>query len=288
MLDFDLEQIQSFRAVVDEGSYEKASKVLFKAKSAIMYSIKRLEEQLDFSLLDRSGYRVRPTEKGMNFYEYSEQLIHSYKQLQEQSKLIASGVEKKLTLSISGLVDMTPLYPLIKDAMSKFNQTELRLEREILSGEQLLHEDRVDLAVMEKLYNKIDFDFKIIGDINIKMVIAKDHPFLKLKKNERTLKSLHKYPQIITRSTIERSDKQFGVHENSVHWKVNDTHSKKEIILNQLGWGSLPTHLIEKELKNKKLIHLSWLEKEQSFPIYLVRKKRKPHGEVARFLWDHF
>ena len=70
---------------------------------------------------------------------------------------------------------------------------------------------------------------------------------------------------------------------------VLTSHSqKKEIIVNQLGWGSLPEHLIKEELQNKKLVHLSWLEDDQSFPIYLARKKRKVHGEVAHFLWKHF
>ncbi len=288
MFEVSIEQIQCFRSVVEEGSYEKASKVLYKAKSAIMYSIKKLEEHLGFKLLDRTGYRVRPTDKGMDYYDYSKHLIQSYQQLHEQSQLLASGVEKKLSLSISGLVDMLPLYPIIKESMQKYPQTELRLEREILSGEELLNSGEVDLAIMEKLFNKIDFEYKIIGNINIKMVMAQDHPFIKLPKKDQTLEALHLYPQIITRSTIETSDKKFGVHDNSIHWRVNDTHSKKEIIVNQLGWGSLPEHLIKEELQNKKLVHLSWLEDDQSFPIYLARKKRKVHGEVAHFLWKHF
>ncbi len=75
MLELTIEQIQYLKAVIDFGSFEKAANETTKTKTAIIYSIKKLEENLGFDLLDRSGYRVVPTTKGIEFLNNSKSLL---------------------------------------------------------------------------------------------------------------------------------------------------------------------------------------------------------------------
>jgi DNA-binding transcriptional LysR family regulator len=78
------------------------------------------------------------------------------------------------------------------------------------------------------------------------------------------------------------------VHEGSLKWFVNDTPSKKDIILSGLGWGRLPAHMVDKEINSKRLVHLTQLEDDDDVTIYLCKKKNKSIGKVAKFIWDSF
>ncbi|MEM7646193.1 MAG: LysR family transcriptional regulator, partial [Pseudomonadota bacterium] len=132
------EQIKCFQAVTEEGSFSKAAQKLFKAKSAVMYSVKSLEDQLGFPLMDRTEYRAKITPQGEAFLFRCQKVINDMNELHEYAQLIASGVEMKLKISASGIFDIDILYPILKKAMSVFPSTEILFEREILSGEKML------------------------------------------------------------------------------------------------------------------------------------------------------
>ncbi|NQZ02233.1 MAG: hypothetical protein HRT45_16365, partial [Bdellovibrionales bacterium] len=64
--------------------------------------------------------------------------------------------------------------------------------------------------------------------------------------------------------------------------------SKREIIANGLGWGRLPYHTIEADLKRGSITHLKDLKDDDSVDIYICKKKSRPMGKVAQFIWDKF
>lgn len=283
-----IDQIECFQAVSETGSFQKASEKLNKAKSAVLYSVKNLEEQLGFPLLDRSSYRSKITAQGEAFLFRSQKVLSNMSELHDYCRQIGSEVEMKLTLSASGIFDMGLIYPVIKNAMSKFPSTEIILEREILSGERMLQREMVDLAIFENLHNKREIDHKPIGKVKLLLVIAADHPFLQLPLKEQTKAELYKYPQIVQRSTIADEDQKVGVHNHSLRWKVTDTPSKKDIILNGLGWGRLPIHVIETDLKNNKLSHLSHFKDDDEVEMFLCKRKDVFMGKVSQLIWESF
>ena len=227
-------------AVASEGSFTRAAEKINKAKSAIIYSIKTLEEQLEFDVFDRSKYVPKLTPKGEEFLKRSKKFLNEYTCFQDDISQIASSVETRLRLSVSGIYGMNKVYDVIRKAMDKFPSTEIIIEREILSGEKMLRQDIVDLAIFENLSVHNDFETRHIDEVEMKLVISMDHPFLKLPNEEQTMHSLKQYPQIIQRSTIPDDDIQIGISSDSLKWHVTDTASKKEVILNGLGWGRLP------------------------------------------------
>lgn len=283
-----IEQIQCLKALVDEGSFTLAAEKKGKAKSAIIYSIKRLEEQLGFRVIERSGYKSQLTDKGRNFLKSSKKLLTEYENLLIKCSQLESHVESFLKLSVSGIYGMNMVHPIIASAMQHFPQTEIQLEREILSGERMLYSDMVDIAIFENIRNTKDFDFKKIDQVKMLLTVSAEHPFLTLPKSQQTFDALYKYPQIIQRSTLQEDDYQVGVHSDALQWKVSDTHSKHEIIVHGLGWGSLPQPLIQKELDTHKLVSLDWLEADDLTTIYIAKKKNKMKGKVAEFVWNSF
>ena len=283
-----LDQITCFHTLYTEGSLQKASDRLHKAKSAISYSINNLEKQLGFPLLDKSAYRSTLTPQGEAFLYKSQKLLREMSELQAHCKLIASEVEMKLSLSVSGIFDMSLLYPIIGQAMHQFPATEIILEREMLSGEKMLRREMVDMAIFENLHLKREVEYKCIGQVQLILVIAAEHPFLQLPVEAQTLEALYQYPQIVQRSTIQEGEYDVGVHHQSLKWRVTDTPSKKEIIMNGLGWGRMPTHTVDSEIQDAKLVHLSHLEDDDEVEVFLCKRAGQFFGKVAQFIWDAF
>jgi len=62
MSGFTLHDLQCFDAVVRTGGFQAAAGELHRSHPAVFAAVAKLERQLDLALLDRSGYRVRPTQ----------------------------------------------------------------------------------------------------------------------------------------------------------------------------------------------------------------------------------
>ena len=81
-----------------------------------------------------------------------------------------------------------------------------------------------------------------------------------------------------------------GVLEQGRHWLVNDHYTKKEILLDGMGWGRLQQHLISRELEEGKLVPLEIERYESSIDIEIrvARRLGSPPGPVAIDLWEKF
>lgn len=288
MYHITIDQIQSLKALVQAGSFSLAAEQQGKAKSAMIYAIKRLETQLGFRVIERSGYKSQLTNKGRDFLTSSEKLLVEYERLLVKCSQLESHIESCLRLSVSGIYSMDVVHPIIAKAMHAFAQTQIQLEREILSGERMLMSGQVDLAIFENIRNKKDLDYKLIDEVKMVLTVAANHPFLEIAQSKQSIRDLYQYPQIIQRSTLPEKDFQVGVHNESLQWKVSDTNSKHDIILHGLGWGRLPLPLIEKDLQSGKLVELHWLEDDDVTPIYIAKKKHRMEGKVAEFVWNSF
>jgi DNA-binding transcriptional LysR family regulator len=281
-----LEQIQYLKEVSQTGSVTKAAEKLLRAKSAVTKSIQNLEEQVGFPLLDRSDYRAKLTPQGKSFLYKAEDVLYEVEQLKHACAQITSRVETKLSISVSGIYESHKFYSVIKQATEKFPQTQITLHKETLSGEKMLFDEIADIAIFERIRNQRDLDFKLLGTTELRLVIASDHPYLETKSSQRTIQGLYKYPQIIQRSSLAKDEVSYGVHKNSIKWFVTDTASKKDIIVNGLGWGRLPWHEIKNELKSGQLTHLKELKDDDSIEFFVAKRKNFDLGQVAQFIWD--
>ena len=281
----NLEQIADLKAVSQEGSVSAASEKLGRAKSAIHYSIKKLEDQLGFLVLNTSSYRGKLTPKGNQFLMQAEKLLYEVEQLKNMAHQIASGAEIRLKMSTTALYSIKKLNQNIIQIQKEFPDTEFVLTREILSGELMLRKEIVDIAIVEDIKDTKSFESKKIGKIRLPLVVAASHPFLSLKKSERTHESLKTFPQVIQKSTIE-TDAAEGVFKTTKHWTVTDLDSKKQIILDGLGWGRLPEHEIDDEIQAGELVVLRQIEKPIELELFLARRRGPVYGSVSQKIWE--
>ena len=61
---------------------------------------------------------------------------------------------------------------------------------------------------------------------------------------------------------------------------------KKELILQGMGWGHLPRYLIERELRDRRLLPLTGGHfKGGQAELVAARRRNTPHGPIANRLW---
>ena len=73
----DLDQLQSFCAIADCGSFTEAARRVHKTQSAVSMQIKRLEERLGHSLLLRDGRGVSLTQQGEQLYAHARKMLRT-------------------------------------------------------------------------------------------------------------------------------------------------------------------------------------------------------------------
>ena len=71
----DTDQLRSFLAIVDSGSFTRAGERVNKTQSAVSMHIRRLEQQLGCALFVRQGRSARLTSEGERLIEFARRMI---------------------------------------------------------------------------------------------------------------------------------------------------------------------------------------------------------------------
>jgi DNA-binding transcriptional LysR family regulator len=93
--------------------------------------------------------------------------------------------------------------------------------------------------------------------------------------------------QCIICDSARHENRDYFVLQGARSCTVADQLMKKEIICMGLGWGHMPLHLIERELRNGKLLSIEGNNfKRSTIDIVAARLNQKPVGPVAQRLWE--
>jgi len=71
----DIDQLRTFIAITDTGSFTRAAEVVNKTQSAVSMQMKRLEERIERPLFARDGRASKLTEDGMRLLDYARRLV---------------------------------------------------------------------------------------------------------------------------------------------------------------------------------------------------------------------
>ncbi len=280
-----LDQLEVLKIIVEKGSFKKASETLHRAQSAISYAIHNLEDEIGFALFDRSRYRSQLTTEGQAFLRKSKEVLQAFKELETYGKALQKGCEPQVRVAVSALLPLREIIKALDQLKWRFPQTEVKLVIDVLGGDKLLLKNEVDLALTDAKTTSAQLETCSLGKIKLWAVIGRSHPAAKLKDKLRS-SDLSAVPQVIVQSSPLAEERSAGVINQSNSWSVSEFSSKKELILSGLGWGYMPIHMIEEELKSEKLIKV---EPEPFLAeIFLAKIKNKELGPSSDFLWQTF
>ncbi len=289
MKDVTVHQLLCFDAVVSEGSFQAAAARMRRAQPSVSLAVKNLESQLGLSLLDRSGYRVSLTEAGRSFHERTRVLLQELQALKTHATQLAMGEESELSVVVGDLCPLPETLALLRRFFDGCPGTRLHLHFEALSGPwERLFDDEADLILHH--IDKSDPRFEYVDLFGVRLVPVVAPGFLRFPVSRSiTPERMRDYVQCVIRDTARRgAPHDYFLVEGARSWTVSDQLMKKELILQGMGWGHLPHYLIERELREKRLLSIAGRYfKGGQAEIVAARRRNAPHGPIAHRLW-HF
>jgi DNA-binding transcriptional LysR family regulator len=135
MLDaVSLDQLRTFIAAVDEGSFSAASRKLLRSQSVVSETISNLEEQIGVQLFDRSGRYPKLTPAGSAILGDARGIITGVDLLKARAKGMSAGLEPELSVVIDVFYPIDAITQVAKEFRQHYPGVPLRIYVEALGG----------------------------------------------------------------------------------------------------------------------------------------------------------
>jgi DNA-binding transcriptional LysR family regulator len=255
MLDaVSLDQLRTFIAAVDEGSFSAASRKLLRAQSVVSETIGNLEDQIGVQLFDRSGRYPKLTPAGSAILGDARSIITGVDVLKARAKGISVGLEPELSVVIDVFYPIDAITQVAKEFRQKYPGVALRIYVEALGGAiQPVLDGRCSIGVIGSLPVIPDtVTHERMPGIAFLMVASRDHA-LASHRGKIPREVLAKHTQIVLTDRSELSaGREVGVMSPAT-WRLADLFAKHHFLLNGLGWGGMPLHAVRKDLEEGRL-----------------------------------
>ncbi len=287
-----LDQLTIFVAVVDQGSFSAAARALKRAQSAISYGTQGLELQIGTELFDRSSYRPTLTPAGVALLPRARRVLEAASTFRKQALNLTEGLETRLAI----VMDVYVPYALLVDALKAFRETfpliDVSIMRQTMEATiRSLRDGHAILGIIVEppgLATLEDFERVICGEVYGIPVAAPDHPLAQLA-GPISEEQLRDHMQILLSSDPGATGtNDLGAHSIN-RWRVNDLELRYRMIRDGLGWGTMPAHMVEADIKAGTLVALPLDQKDPAnltrrVPLSAAHLKTKSLGPAARWL----
>jgi DNA-binding transcriptional LysR family regulator len=283
MLDaMSMDQLRTFIAAAEEGSFSAAGRKLRRAQSVVSQTLANLELQVGFALFDRSGRYPRLTEQGRALLDSARAAASSMDGFKAKARTLAEGLEAELAVAVDVMFPIARLTEAVRLFHQEFPGTPLRLDVEALGAVvQPLLARRCRLAVVGSypdVPEQCATDF--LCEVPLVAVAAAGHLPAPVARSEA---ARHVQLILTDRSTLTEG-RQFGVL-NEQGWRLADLGAKHAFLRAGLGWGGMPRHMVADDLARGVLVELA-LEASpvlgQAMSMYACWRKDAPPGPAGR------
>jgi len=291
MLDgISLDQLRTFIAAVDEGSFSAAGRKLNRVQSAVSGWVSSLEDQIGVVLFDRTGRIPKLTPEGILLVADARNIVAGVDTLKARAKLMSSGIEPELSVVIDVFFPTGVVSAVAKAFVGKFPLTPLRIFVEGLGAAyQPILEGRCSLGILGSL--PVTFPSLVgerLGEIPLVTVASKNHPLAEFN-SKIPKRELAKHVQLVL---TDRSDlmagQDYGVM-SPLTWRLADLSTKHAFLRDGVGWGSMPIHMVAKEISEGGLVILESDELPKAgfnLTVSAFHRASAPSGPAGRWFVD--
>ncbi|BEM37041.1 TPA: LysR substrate-binding domain-containing protein [Serratia marcescens] len=253
----NLEALLILDALDRHGSFAAAAAALFKTPSALSYMVQKLENDLDITLLDRSGHRAKFTDTGKLMLEKGRVLLRAAQDLEQQARYVENGWESEITLGIDASFPFARLLPLIEEFYRQHHHTRLRFSHEVLAGswESLVYgcADIIIGAICEPP-SRVGYAFSRLGQLDYVFAVAPQHPLAALPE-PLPKDEIRQHRAVVVRDTSRvNAPQSLNLLEEQDTLTVFGFDAKLQAQLAGLGCGYLPRSLAEPYLNSGELV----------------------------------
>lgn len=201
-----LDSLQLVDAIARNGSFAAAAAELDRVPSAVTYAVRKLEDELDVLLFDRSGYRARLTPAGEELLREGRHLLAATADLARRVQRVAEGWERELRIALDTIIPFERLLP----SISRFcgvAPTQVRISSEVLTGSwDALVSGRADLVIGAATdvpdANRLGSGYRTmpLGPVELVFAVAAAHPLAAVPA-PLPLAQLRRHRQIVVGDT---------------------------------------------------------------------------------------
>lgn len=285
-----LEQLAVFIAVVEEGSFHAAARRLGRAVSAISYGISGLEAQLGVRLFEREGSR-RPvlTEAGAAVISHARSIGSEVDDLVAGVRAYNEGLETRLSLAVDVMCPLAIVSANLRDFQQAFPTVDLTLHVEGLGAVAgLVLDGRAELAIAgQSVLRQPQLELDSLGELELVPVAAPQHPLARMEVIAPGTASRWRQLVLTDRSPLTAGT-DFGVVATRT-WRLGDLAAKHALLLEGIGWGNMPRHMVADDLAAGRLVILRVPEGPRSgYPVWAAWKRDCRPGPAGRWMLEAF
>ena len=284
------ELLEMVSLIARTGSFAAAARALGKVPSAVTYSIRQLEEQLDVLLFDRRSRQARLTPAGAELVQEGDRLLAELDTVAQRIKRVATGWEPVLNIAVDSIITEATILDLIAEFLALKPPTRIRLERETLSGTwEALVSSRADLAigVADQPAPPAGIQSAPLGEVPFLFVVAPDHPLADVAGAISDELLMPHRMVALADSAQHMTPMTIGLLPGQDVLTVPSMALKIEAQMRGLGCGYLPEPLIRAELKAGRLIEkLRIPQRRPALLSYAWRVGGREPGPAQRWWLD--
>jgi DNA-binding transcriptional LysR family regulator len=249
----DTQHLQAFVAIAETGSFSAAAERMHLTQPAISKRIALLEEQLKAPLFDRIGRQIALTQAGQLLLGKAKLILGEVLATQQAIADLRGDIQGKLSIATSHHIGLHYLPPYLKSFSQRYPQVKLDLH--FLDSEQAYQEilqGKFDLAIITlALEQDPRINCHTLWHDKLQFVAAPNHPLAQQQK--LTLADLSPHQAIMpdTNTYTTRLIKTLFDTEGQtleITMATNHLDTIKMMLSIGLGWGVLPSNLIDKQL----------------------------------------
>jgi DNA-binding transcriptional LysR family regulator len=291
MLDgVSLDQLRTFIAAADEGSFSAAGRKLRRAQSVVSQTISNLEAQVDVQLFDRSSRYPQLTEQGSALLSEARLVVNGMDGFKAKARTIAEGLEPELSVVMDVMYPMESLIVTVGLFRAAFPHTPLRLYVEALGAViQPVLQGTCRLGIIGSMPIVPDaFDSEKLLDVQMVTVTAKAHPLARHKGVIRQRELQEHVQLVLTDRTTLSEGKTYGVF-SPLTWRLADLGAKHAFLRAGFGWGHMPLAMVHGDLNAGALVQLqieNFQPRTPPLAMLAVYRKDLPPGPAGRWFLD--
>ncbi|MDB5801841.1 MAG: LysR family transcriptional regulator [Rhodocyclales bacterium] len=281
-----LDQLRTFIAAADEGSFSAAGRKLRRAQSVVSQTLANLELQLGVTLFDRSARYPRLTDEGRALLLEARLVADGMDGFKARARTMCEGLEPELVVVIDVIYPMAALTHAVGLFREHYPDTPLRMYVEALGAViQPVLDGRCRIGVIGTLPTIPDeMQSQPLLEVPFVCVVSPEHPLAAIRGTVPK-SGLSKHVQLVlTDRTVLSEGRDFGV-VSAQTWRLADMGSKHAFLKAGFGWGQMPIPMVEEDLRNGTLVKIrveGVHARSQFLPMHAVYRRDKPPGPAGR------
>jgi DNA-binding transcriptional LysR family regulator len=257
MLKLTFEALEMLDAIDRLGSFGRAASALGKVPSALTYSVRKLEEDLDTLIFDRRGYRAALTPAGKLLLDEGRALLQHASRLQSEIAQTAKGWETELRVALDAILPWSWLTPHLDAYFKEACTAKLRISEETLAGSwDALADGRVDMVIgaTGDVPNSALFSSQPLFDVKFAYCVSPKHPLARASEPIATA-DVGQFRAIAIADTSRKLPlRTTGLLSGQDRLVVPNMQAKIDAQIAGLGGGYLASWFAKSPIKDKQLV----------------------------------